>query len=125
MKRILCHIKPLDIVICALVLLFALSLFLLTAFGDVGALLVVFVDGERTEYALDVDQIIEINADGHTLTVRIEDGAAWVETSTCHDATCRKRGRVFRAGETVLCAPAGVLLRVASRDGGELDASVG
>ncbi|MBQ7377327.1 MAG: NusG domain II-containing protein [Clostridia bacterium] len=125
MKKILCYIKPLDIVICALVLLFALVLFLLTAFGDAGAVLFVFANGERTEYALDVDQSLEINADGHTLTVRIEDGAAWVVTSTCHDATCRKKGRISRAGETVLCAPAGVLLRVVARGGGELDASVG
>ncbi len=125
MKKILCYIKPLDIVICALVLLFALFVFLLTAFGDTGAVLVVFANGERAEYSLDVDQNLEINADGHTLTVRIEDGAAWVVTSTCHDATCRKRGRISRTGETVLCAPAGVLLRVAARDGGELDASVG
>ena len=55
----------------------------------------------------------------------IKDGEAFVKSSTCHDGTCMKKGSISKAGQTVLCAPAGVLLRVICRDGGDYDASAG
>ena len=126
MKKGFCYWKPLDLVICAAVLLSALLLFLFFyVFPKDGGTLAVYTDGAVTEYSLAIDRTVTVEANGHTLVIEIKDGEAWVASSTCHDGTCRKKGSISSAGETVLCAPAGVLLRITDRDGGDYDASAG
>ena len=126
MKKGFCYWKPLDLVICATVLLSALLLFLFFyVFPKDGGTLTVYADGGAMEYSLSVDQTVTVEANGHTLVIEIKGGEARVASSTCHDGTCRKKGGISNAGETVLCAPAGVLLRITDRDGGDYDASAG
>ena len=126
MKKGFCYFKPLDFVICAIVLLSALLLFLFfTVFPKDGGTLVVYAGDKTLEYSLAVDQSLTVEANGHTLEIEIKDGEAFVKSSTCHDGTCLKKGSISKAGQTVLCAPAGVLLRITDRDGGDYDASAG
>jgi hypothetical protein len=68
-------------------------------------------------YPLSQNDCFEIVSQGITLSVVIEDGAAYVKESTCPDGVCRSTRSISKSGETVLCAPAGVTLTVRGGDG--------
>ena len=51
-------------------------------------------------------------AGGIQLTVELSPQGAAVVSSTCPDQTCVKTGRLTRAGESAVCLPAQVVLRL-------------
>lgn len=81
-----------------------------------GQLVVTTPEGEQI-YPLSRNESFEIVSRGITLSIVIEDGAAYVKDSTCPDGVCRSTRAVSKRGETVLCAPAGVTLTVRGGDG--------
>ena len=107
-----------DIVAAGCILLAAVFLFLLPfLFVDEGQLLVITTpEGSRVIF-LTEDQEIVIHSRGVCLTVVICDGSASVKESDCRDSVCKNSGKISRAGETILCAPAGVTLTVKGGDG--------
>lgn len=85
-------------------------------------------DGRTYTLPLDTDRTETVCSGGITLTVCISDGAAWVEASTCPDHVCSSMGKISRAGQTVVCVPAGFSMTVVTRgSSGEVtpDAIVG
>ena len=109
--------SPWDTVAMALVLALALALLLVPLFlGQRGEILVITTPDGSSSYALSYDREISLESNGITLTIVIEDGAAYVRYSDCPDGICRMGGRISKSGETILCAPAGVTLLV--RGGG-------
>lgn len=55
---------------------------------------------------------------GHTLTVRCENGQVWVAGSDCPGQDCVRSGAISRAGQSIVCLPAQVVIRL----GGPADA---
>ncbi len=51
------------------------------------------------------------------ITVKIEDGKAWVEDSSCRQKICRHAAPVFLAGERIICAPNRFLLEIEGAGG--------
>ena len=103
----------LDAVAVATVLLLALALFLAPWLDRAeGAILVISTDEGEREYSLFEAREIELNSNGVSLTVVIENRTAYVRESSCPDGICRAGGRISRNGESILCAPAGVRLLV-------------
>ena len=118
--------KKADIAIIALALCAALLLFLLPMLhtGDTAsALIVSFSDGREQTYALGTDTALTLVGNGYTLTVEITGGRVRVSESSCPDGICRSHA-IENAGETLVCAPAGIALTV-SGQGGDVDAIVG
>ena len=60
------------------------------------------------EFRLDRDDVIELDA----LTVVIEGGCVWVKDSTCRDKTCEHTGKISRAGQSIVCLPAEVVITI-------------
>ncbi len=114
---LLACLRPLDGVICLAVLLLAVLLLCLPLLQGTGAELAITVDGETVQYPLAEDKELTLSSNGHTLTVRIAEGQAWVESSTCPEGICRRTGKIFRAGESILCSRADVLLTVLGEGG--------
>lgn len=115
-----------DVTVCfavALVaVLFALRLWIGTNRGSF--LSVVTTEGE-TKYSLSVDRIETIQTNGHTLLLQIRDGRACIVEADCPDQICVRSGWIEKAGETVVCAPAGVRLTVTEGGGDGVDLVVG
>ncbi|MBQ8310003.1 MAG: NusG domain II-containing protein [Clostridia bacterium] len=82
-----------------------------------GAFLVITTPDGTSEYALSENREIEINSQGIVLIAVIENGAAYVRESDCPDGVCRVGGRIFKSGESILCAPAGIRLSIKGGDG--------
>ena len=106
-----------DVVAVAAVILFALLFFLLPfAFREEASVLQIVTPDGSYEYPLSTAQTVTLTSRGITLTVCIENGRARVLESDCPDAVCRNSGWIEKSGETVLCAPAGVTVRVMGGD---------
>ncbi len=109
-------------------LLSAVSLLFPILAGSDGGMLIIDSETGRREIPLSASGDYEIHSGGHTLTVRIEDGGAAVIGSDCPDKLCMGLGRmglghmglgrIDKAGQSIACVPAGVLITV----GGEGDA---
>ena len=70
-------------------------------------------DGAVYEYPLGVDRRIELEENGISMTVVIENGSVKVEKSTCRDQIC-----VHTHTGSIVCMPAHVVITVG---GGEYD----
>ncbi len=62
----------------------------------------------RGELRLDRDAVIELEE----LTVVIKDGCVWVTGATCRDGTCEHTGKISRAGQSIVCLPAEVVITI-------------
>jgi len=64
---------------------------------------------EYGEYPLYRDTVINING---TNTVRIENGAAYMESATCPDHLCIRQGKVTDSSKKIICLPNRVTVEV-------------
>ena len=106
-----------DLLATVMALLLAALIWIPFLHRDAAAVLVITTPEGRTEYALSKEQEITVISRGYTLHIQIQDGAAFVEESDCPNGDCKARGRIRYAGESLLCAPAGVTLAVKGGDG--------
>ncbi len=83
-----------------------------------GARVVLARGGEELgRYDLDKPCRVDVSgANGFSLTLVIEDGAAHVEDSTCPDLICQHHSPISKAGESIICLPGQVSVTV---EGGE------
>ncbi len=102
----------LDIVVVSVLLLISLLIlgFVLLLRTD-GETVTVEVDGVTVgEYSLSVDAVYELNNGTNTLV--IEDGKAYMKNTACPDHTCEKTGKIYRTGETIVCLPNKIIVKV-------------
>lgn len=83
-----------------------------------GGYVSVEIDGEQVEtYPLSVDTRAVIDPDGDGKDVNllvIKDGVAYVESADCRDGVCVAHPPISREGETVVCLPHRLIIRVIS-----------
>ncbi|MGI6264034.1 MAG: NusG domain II-containing protein [Acutalibacteraceae bacterium] len=80
--------------------------------GPAATAVVTAPDGERTiSLAKDGDTVLT-GRDGHTVTLRVENGRIRFLESDCPDRVCVNSGWLSRAGQTAACVPAGIAVRV-------------
>lgn len=112
---------PLDFAVIAAALLLAAAIWITAFFGSKSAERVKVVCGEKSYYYnIDSDLTMDfVSDDGLKVTVRAENGSVWIESSDCSDKICVKSGKITRAGEAVVCAPAKVAVMITSSGGGK------
>ncbi len=84
-----------------------------------GGFAVVEINGAETaRYPLDTDiEIVIETADGHENLLVIENGFARIEDADCPDRLCVKQGRIGMAGESIICLPHRLVVRIAGEEG--------
>ncbi len=107
-----------DIVLIALLLVTAACLFLRPFFTDkaVRAELLVVETGEIRVISLRTDATYEVTTAGGSLTVAVEDGRILVSRADCRDGICLRTPPISRAGQSIVCAPAGVVIRITGEE---------
>ena len=105
-----------DIILVAILLIFALSAFIITELlRDDGAFVRVSVDGEAVaEYSLAVDGEYSIN--GGTNILVIENKEAYIKWANCPKQICVKDGKISRTGERITCLENRVIVEVVGAD---------
>ena len=107
-KAVLLH----DLLLAAGILLAAGLLSLLLRPGGSGAWVVVSADGrEVARYPLDQDLEVVLGGEAYNV-LQIRGGGAAVTDANCGDRTCVAMGPIFREGETIVCLPHRLIIRV-------------
>ncbi len=103
-----------DILLMAILLLTAVLLFLLPFFANKGTIaeIVIAETGEVQAVSLDMNAEYEISSRGVYLTVCVKDGEVLVSHSDCLDGICSSTPAISRGGQSIVCAPAGVVIRI-------------
>ena len=110
-----------DWLLAAGVLVLAAALWFLLRPGGEGGWVVVTVDGaEVGRYALAEDRTVAIGEADYNI-LEITGGRAAVTEANCGDHTCVHTGWISREGETIVCLPHRLVVRIEGASGG-LDA---
>lgn len=79
--------------------------------------------GEETKTCtLSDNTSFALTNNGFTLNVKIEDGEVYVSDTDCPDEICRKSGKISRPGQSIVCVPAEISLRIAAWEDIDYDA---
>lgn len=114
-----------DLLLAGGVFLLAGTLFLAFRPGDHGAWAVVTKDGvEIGRYALDGERVAAIGEDEWNI-LQISHGTAAVVEANCGDHTCVRTGEIFREGESIVCLPHHLIIRIEGGEPMEFDAGAG
>lgn len=112
-----------DILLVLGILLLAVGGLLLLRFtGTPGERAVVLIDGKETaSYPLsqDVETVIRTGEETNTLLIR--EGKASVTDATCPDKICVHHRPISRVGETIVCLPHQVVVKIVSSQKNEVD----
>jgi len=108
---------------CLLAALVLGGLWLLLRQG--GRFVVVEQSGRETaRYALSEDRTVRIEGEGGYNLLVIENGEAWLCEADCPNLLCVKTGRIRYAGQSIVCLPHKLAVRIAGGASG-LDAVTG
>jgi len=102
-----------DVILCLLLFVVAFSLLFILKPSQEGECVAVYVENnEVARYSLAVDGEYEITSGEHYLVLKIQDGCAFVCETNCPDHTCEKSGTIQKAGESLICLPAKIVIKV-------------
>ena len=85
---------------------------------------VITPDGSRT-YSLSDSTAFEVKSRGITLTVHVSGGQVSVTGSDCPDKVCISTGKISRVGQSIVCIPAEVVIKIGEGGGVNEDFIVG
>ena len=113
-----------DIIRICILLVLALSVFLVVELTRrEGAYVVVSIDGgEVCRYSLSEDGEFLLN--GGTNTLVISGGKAYISQADCPDGLCVSQGKIYRTGQTVVCLPNRVMLRIVGAEDADVELEV-
>ena len=60
----------------------------------------------------DKEYSFEIKTENGTNTITIGEGSIWVSSADCSNQTCVHAGKISHAGQTVICAPHKLVIKI-------------
>ena len=114
-----------DALLMVVLLAVALLLWLFLRGGEKGASVVVTVSGKEVgRYSLYEEQTVTFGDEDYNI-LQIKDGKASVIEANCGDHTCVRTGEVEKAGESIICLPHELVVKVVGGEQSEVDAVTG
>lgn len=113
-----------DYIVVAAVLLISAVLFgisLITSRGEGRLYVQVVCGGESSVYPLWEPRTLELEGNGYTAELVIEDGCADMTFCDCPDQVCVNTRAVSSVGECIVCAPAAIVVKIVSDGGKDAD----
>ena len=96
---------------CLLAALILCGLWLLLR--QTGASVIVEQNGKETaRYALGEDRTVKIEGEGGYNLLVIENGEAWLSEADCPNLLCVKTGKIRYAGQSIVCLPHRLAVRI-------------
>ena len=111
--------KKTDLILVVIALIAAAGIWLFYSAGaDHGLTAVVTVDGEvRAELPLDETDSVEIETEWGYNIVHTEDGQAFVTEADCRDQICVEHKKIEKTGETIVCLPHEIVVKIEAEGG--------
>ena len=116
-----------DVILIAVLLCTALLAWgLIKLLQKDGNYAVVTVEGELYgEYPLDEDtEVMIVSSDGHINVLVISNGKAMMTEADCPDKLCVKHAPISKGGQTIVCLPHKLVVRIVSDTKEGVDASL-
>jgi hypothetical protein len=89
-----------------------------------GARVDIHVDGKVVaSYPLSDDRAVDLGYNGHNLLI-IKDGQAAVTDADCPDKLCVKQKSISREGETIVCLPHKLVVKISGGGKSDIDGVV-
>ena len=109
-------INKYDIILIAVIFLFALLLFLSIFFSTKrGGYAIVTVDGKTFgEYPLEKDGVFHIGNEEKGDTLVIKNGSVKIEHASCPDKLCERQGSILYDKQVIVCLPNKTVVTVKS-----------
>lgn len=109
-----------DIILMSVILLTSVLLFLAPFLKEKSQSAEIYIaeTDETKIISLDTDKEYEIVSRGVKLTLCVKGGEISVTKSDCRDGICEDTPPISRKGQTIVCAPAGVIVRIAGKGAG-------
>ena len=112
-----------------------LIVLIVIAIGSWIAVTVLFdVNGDYVEVIVDnhVQKVISLNDDGeyqvddgeYSNIITIKNREVYMKSSDCPDQICVKQGMIKKQGESIICLPHKLVIRIASEEYPEVDSNV-
>ncbi len=112
--------KPFDFVIYAAILICAALIWLIPHMNrteEYGSEIEVRCGDMRYSYSLSEDNEYSFVNNGVCVVVKVESGKAFVSYADCPDGICMKSGKISVPGESIICAPAKISVKVTGKEG--------
>lgn len=111
------------IIIIFFVLVAVVSLVLFSKNKDEGGYVEVVVDKETKEiFPLDEEKEYTISDGKHINKIIISDGKVCITEANCPDKLCVKQGRIDKDGQSIICLPNKVVIKIVSDKNNNVDA---
>lgn len=115
-----------DITVIAVIIMLTVGLYIYGGtLSKNGQTAMIVCDGKESFYSLSEEREIPINSNGVSLTVVIEDGYAYVKETDCPSKSCMNMGKIRKNGQTVVCVPARVYVKIVGEGAEDYDVSLG
>lgn len=111
-----------DLILLFVVLLAGVLGIIFMNSADTGKSAQIIVDGKTTEI-ISLDETYEKQVDG--VVVCCEKGEIYIKESDCPDKVCMRSGRISKSGESIICAPNRVAIKIDGKKGNLPDAITG
>ena len=106
-----------DVFIIVFVLVISVSVFLLYASADKGESVEITVDGElHSMYPLNENKVIDVITENGNIKVCIKDNEVYILDADCNDKICIKDRPVSRKGQTIVCLPLKVIVKIGGNE---------
>lgn len=120
-------IRPLDIILIAVLLLGALGFRLYTKHTTTGATAVIHINGEIYQ-SIELEKVEEsyelLLPCSPAATLYVEKGCISFKNAGCPDKLCVGTGKLTHRGDTAACLPAGVVVTIENGEESEIDVLV-
>lgn len=111
------------IIIIFFVLVAVVSLALLNRGKSEGGYVEVVVNKETKEiFSFDENKEYTISDDNHINKIKIADGKVWITEADCPDKLCIKQGQIDKDGQSIICLPNKVVIKIVSDKNNDVDA---
>ncbi len=109
--------KRFDILVYIFILVIAIALWFTPFFFSTSELqLLVITDTQTFSYDLDTNREFTLQKNGITIEIAIENRTVFVRTSNCPNQMCVHTGAIEREYQSILCAPAKVLIQIVAKE---------
>ena len=111
-----------DLILLSVVLLAGIVGILFMNSADKGKSAEIIVDGKTTEI-ISLDELYEKQI--NDVVVCCENGEIFIKESDCPDKVCMRSGSISKSGESIICAPNRVAVKIDGKKGNMPDAITG
>ena len=116
-------IKKMDILLVVFLFAVAGIMYYFASENTAGDVLYVYKDNKLYgTYSLKKNKTINVNSEGQKNTIAIDKGKAMMKSYTCKNKHCIMHGSINKKGESVICAPNKILLKIMGKDSSSYDA---